>query len=123
MTQSAGGDTVVPQSWHNRQWCCVRCCWKLSLGSIDSGIDLELDVTSGLRQCEDDDMHMGKVTPTLTMGHRRPLAQALVEPMMPGAQFVQHMAPVPVLAQQPGDPPLGEQGRPVQRPLTAAQIE
>ncbi len=78
---------------------------------MDSGIDMNLDATLGLRMSTDNDMRMGKVTPTLTMGHGRPLAQALAEPAMPGAQFVQHMAPVPVLAWQPGDPPLGNQGQ------------
>ncbi len=67
-------------------------------------------------------MRMGKVTLTLTMGHGHPLAQAMAELAMPGAQFMQHMAPVPVLAQQPWDPPLGEQGGLARRPLTAAQI-
>ncbi len=80
----------------------------MSLGSGDSGIDLDLDVTLGLWQCDNDDMRVGKVMPTLTMGHGCPPVQALAEPAMPGAQFVQHMAPVPVLAQQPADPPLGE---------------
>ncbi len=82
--------------------------------SIDSGIDLELDAETGLWQLDsDDNMCVGKVVLTLMMGHGCPLAQALTEPAMPGAQFVQHMALVPVLAQQPGDPPLVEQGGPV----------
>ncbi len=51
-TQLAGGGDVIPQSWHNRQWHRIRRCWKLSLGSVDSGIDLELGVTPGLRQFE-----------------------------------------------------------------------
>ncbi len=57
------------------------------------------------------------------MGHGRLLVQALAEPVTPGAQFIQHMAPVLVLARQPGDPPLGNQGLTTKRPLTAAQIE
>ncbi len=65
---------------------------------MDSGIDMNLDVTLGLQHSTDDNMHMGKVTPTLMMGHGHPPAQALVELAMPGVQFVQHMAPVPVLA-------------------------
>ena len=75
---------------------------KLSLGSVDSGIDL--DVTSGHRTSTstDDDMRVGRVPPTLSLGHGRPPAQALAEPATPGAQFVQYMAPVPVLARQPG---------------------
>ena len=101
----------------------VRCCRKLSLGSVDSGIDMTLDATTGLRTSTDDDMRIGKVTPTLTMGHGHPPAQALAELTTPGAQFVQHMAPVPVLVRQPGDPPLGNQGPMAKRSLTAAQIE
>ncbi len=85
---------------------------KVEPGSGDSGIDLDLDATLGLQQCENNDMRVGKVMPTLTMGHGHPPVQALAEPAMPGAQFVQHMAPVPVLAHQPGDPPLGERGEP-----------
>ncbi len=61
--------------------------------------------------------------PTLTMGHGHPPAQALAELATPGAQFIQHMAPVLVLVQQPGDPLLGNQGPMAKRPLTAAQIE
>ncbi len=122
-TRLAGGDTVIPQSQRNHWRRRISCYWKLSLGSIDSGIDLELDATSGLRQCKNNDMRVGKVMLTLTMGHRCLPVQALVEPAMPGAQFVQHMAPVPVLAQQPGDPPLGEQGGLARRPLMVAQIE
>ncbi len=123
VTRLVGGDPVIPQSWRNHRWRCVRHCRKLSLGSVDSGIDVELDATSGLWQRENDDMHVGKVTPTLTMGHGRLPAQALAEPATPGTQFMQHMALVQVLAQQPGDPPLGEQEGPAQRPHTAAQIE
>ena len=78
---------------------------------MDSGIDMTLDATLGLRTSTDDDMRMGKVMPTLMMGHGRPPAQALAELVTPGAQFVQHMAPVPVLARQPGNPPLGNQGQ------------
>ena len=78
---------------------------------MDSGI--ELDVTVGLRDdanITNNDMRVGKVTPTLTMGHGQLPAQALAEPATPGAQFVQHMAPVPVVAYQPGDAPLDDQG-------------
>ena len=65
---------------------------------MDSGIDL--DVTSGHRTSTstDDDMQVGRVPPTLTLGHGRPPVQVLAEPATPGAQFVQHMALVPVLA-------------------------
>ncbi len=113
MTQSAGGDVIVLQSRCNRRRCRVRCCRKLSLGSIDSGIDLELDVQPELRQNETDgDMHVGKVVPTLTMGHGHSPAQVLAEPATPGTQFVQHMAP---LEREPADPPRSQ--------LTAAQIE
>ncbi len=112
---------VAMQSRRNHRWCRVWCCRKLSLGSVDSGIDM--DVTLGLRQGTNDDMHVGRVPPMLTMGHGRLPAQASVKPATPGAQFVQHMAPVPVLAQQPGDPPLGDHGQPARRPLMAAQIE
>ncbi len=59
---------------------------------------MTLDATLGLRTSTDDDMRIGKVTPTLMMGHGRLPAQALAEPATPGAQFVQHMALVPVLA-------------------------
>ncbi len=107
-TWLVGNNMVAPQSRRNHWRRRVRCCRKLSLGSGDSGIDLDLDVTLGLWQCDNDDMRVGKVMPTLTMGHGCPPVQALAEPAMPGAQFVQHMAPVPVLAQQPADPPLGE---------------
>ncbi len=90
---------------------------------MDLGIDMTLDATLGLWTSTDDDMHVGKVTPTLTMGHGHLPAQVLAEPVTPGVQFVQHMAPVPVLAWQPGNPPLGNQGQTAKRPLTAAQIE
>ncbi len=65
---------------------------------MDSGIDL--DATSGHQTSTstDDDMRVGRVPPTLTLGHGHLLAQALAEPATPDAQFVQHMAPVPVLA-------------------------
>ncbi len=43
MTRLAGGNAVVLQSWRNRWWHRVRHCRKLSLGSVDSGIDLDLD--------------------------------------------------------------------------------
>ncbi len=69
-------------------------------------------------------MHVGKVVPTLMMGHGCPPAQALAEPATPGAQFIQHMAPVPVLSHCPGDPPLvEEQGGLPHRQLTAVQIK
>ncbi len=84
---------------------------------------MTLDVTLGLRTSTDDDMRVGKVTPTLMMGHGHPPVQVLAEPVTPGAQFIQHMAPVLVLARQPGDPPLGNQGLTAKQPLTAAQIE
>ncbi len=124
-TQSSCNLVVAPQSQRNRRRRRVWRCWKLSHGSVDSGI--ELDTTTG-RQDDanadaDQNMRVGKVTPTLTMGHGHPPAQALAEPATPGAQFVQHMAPVPVLAYQPGDMPLDDQGHVVRRPLTAAQIE
>ncbi len=110
-TWSMSNDAVATQSQRNRWRHRVRRCRKLSLGSVDSRIDMTLDATLGLWTSTDDDMRVGKVMPTLTMGHGRPLAQALVEPVTPGAQFVQHMAPVLVLAWQPGDPPLGNQGQ------------
>ncbi len=110
-TRSTSNDAVAAQSRRNHRQCRVRCCRKLSLVSVDSGIDMTLDATLGLRTSTDDDMRMGKVMPTLMMGHGRLPAQALAEPVTPGAQFVQHMAPVPVLARQPGDPPLGNQGQ------------
>ncbi len=115
---------VGTQSRRNRRRRRVRRCRKLSMGSVDSGIDTDLSL--GLRASTDStngDMRIGKVTPMLTMGHRRPPAQVLAEPVTPGAQFVQHMAPVPMLASQPGDPPLGIQGQAPKRPLTAAQIK
>ncbi len=122
-TRSMSSNVVATQSQRNHQRCRVRCCRKLSLGSVDSGIDMTLDVTIGLRTSTDDDMRVGKVMPTLMMGHGHLPVQALAEPVTPGAQFVQHMAPVPVLARQPGDPPLGNQGPTMKRPLTAAQIK
>ena len=102
---------IAVQSRRNRRRHRVRRCRKLSLGSVDSSIDL--DATSGHRTSTstDDDMQVGRVLPTLTLGHGCPPAQALAELATPGAQFVQHMAPVPVLARQPGDPPLGDQGQ------------
>ncbi len=112
---------VTMQSWCSHRRHRVRRCRKLSLGSVDSGIDM--DATLGLWEDASDDMRVGRVPPTLTMGHGRPPAQAPAEPATLGAQFVQHMAPVPVLAQQPVDPPLGDHGQPARRPLTAAQIE
>ena len=111
VSRSLCANQIAVQSWRNRRRRRVRRCQKLSLGSVDSGIDL--DATSGHRTSTstDDDMRVGRVPPTLTLGHGRPPAQALAELATPGAQFVQHMAPVPVLAQQPGDPPLGDQGQ------------
>ncbi len=122
-SRSPCADQIAAQSRCNCQRCRVRRCWKLSLESVDSSIDL--DATSGHRTSTstDDDMRVGRVLPTLTLGHGCPPVQALAEPATPGAQFVQHMAPVPVLVRQPGDPPLGDQGQQAQRPLTAAQIE
>ncbi len=84
---------------------------------------MTLDATTGLQTSTDDNMRIGKVTPTFTMGHGHPPVQALAEPATPGAQFIQNMALVLVLARQPGDPPLGNQGPTTKRPLTAAQIE
>ncbi len=108
--RSPCADQIAAQSRRNHRRRQVRRCWKLSLGSVDSGIDL--DATSGHRTSTstDDDMRVGRVPPTLTLGHGHLPAQALAEPATPGAQFVQHMAPVPVLTRQPGDPPLGNQG-------------
>ena len=103
-------DKATAQSRRNHQRRHVRRCRKLRLGSVDSGIDM--DATLGLREGDSNDMRVGRVLPTLTMGHGRPPAQALAEPVMPGAQFIQHMAPVPVVAWQPGDSPLGDQGQP-----------
>ncbi len=122
-SRSTSNDAVAAQSRRNHQWCQVRRCQKLSLGSADSVIDMTLDATTGFRTSTDDDMRIGKVMPTLTMGHGHLLAQVLAEPVTPGAQFIQHMAPVPVLVRQPGDPPLGNQGPTTKQPLTAAQIE
>ena len=122
-TRSTSSDMVAAQSRRNHQWHRVRRCQKLSLGSADSGIDMTLDVTIGLWTSTDNDMHIGKVMPTLTMGHGHLPVQALAELATPGLQFVQHMAPVLVLARQPGDPPLGNQGSMTKQPLTAAQIE
>ncbi len=122
-SRSPCADQIAAQSRRNHQRRRVRRCRKLSLGSADSGIDL--DVTSGHRTSTstDNDMQVGRVPLTLTLGHGRPPVQALAELATPGAQFVQHMAPVPVLARQPGDPSLGDQGQQARRPLTAAQIE
>ncbi len=120
---SMSNDAVAALSQHNHRRHRVRHCRKLSLGSVDSGIDMTLDATIGLRTSTDNDMHIGKVMPTLTMGHGHPLVQVLAELATPSAQFVQHMAPVPVLVRQPGDPPLGNQGPTTKQPLTAAQIK
>ncbi len=69
-------------------------------------------------------MHVGKVVPTLMMGHGHPPAQVLAEPATPGAQLIQHMAPVLVLTHHPGDPPLErDPATPPCRQLTMAQIE
>ncbi len=104
-------DQIAAQSRHNRRRRRVRRCQKLSLGSVDSGIDLDATLGHRTSTSTDDDMRVGRVPPTLTLGHGCPPAQVLAEPATPGAQFVQHMAPVPVLARQPGDPPLGDQGQ------------
>ncbi len=123
VTRSPCNLAVAPQSRRNHQRHRLRRCRKLSLGSVDSGI--ELDAPAGLRDDTNNtesNMRVGKVMLMLTMGHGQLPAQALAEPAMPGAQFVQHMAPVPVVAYQPGDAPLDDQGRVVRRPLTAAQI-
>ncbi len=58
---------ATEQSRCNRQRCRVRCCRKLSLGSVDSGIDM--DATLGLREGDSNDMRVGRVLPMLTMGH------------------------------------------------------
>ena len=61
---------VALQSRRNRQRRRIWRCWKLSLGSVDSGI--ELDAPAGLRDNANDtesNMRVGKVMPTLTMGH------------------------------------------------------
>ncbi len=112
---------ATAQSQRNHRRRRVQCCRKLSLGSVDSSI--EMDATLGLQEGDSNDMRVGRVLPTLTMGHGRPPVQALAEPVTLGAQFVQHMALVPVVAWQPGDSPLGDQGQPARRPLTAALIE
>ena len=114
---------IAMQSQHNCRQRQVRRCWKLSLGSVDSSIDLDATLGHQTSTSTDNDMRVGRVLPTLTLGHGCPPVQVLAELATPGAQFVQHMAPVPVLARQPGDPPLGDQGQQVRRPLTAAQIE
>ncbi len=123
VSRSPCADEIAAQSQCNHRRCRVRRCRKLSLGSVDSGIDLDATLGHWTSTSTDNDMRVGRVPPTLTLGHGHPPAQALAEPATPGAQFVQHMAPVPVLAQQPGDPPLGDQGQQARRPLTAAQIE
>ncbi len=123
VSRSPCTDQVAAQSRRNCRQRQVRRCWKLSLGSVDSGIDLDATLGHRTSTSTDDDMRVGRVPPTLTLGHGCPPVQALAELVTPGAQFVQHMAPVPVLARQPGDPPLGDQGQQVRRPLTAAQIE
>ncbi len=110
-SRSSCSNQIAAQSWRNCQWRRVRCCRKLSLGSVDSSIDLDVTLEHRTSTSTDNDMRVGKVAPTLTMGHGHLPAQALAEPTTPGAQFVQHMAPVPVVARQPGDPPLGDQGQ------------
>ncbi len=81
-TQSPCNLAVAPQSWRNCRRRRVRRCRKLSRGSVDSRI--ELDTTTGLRgdanDNDDQNMRVGKVTPTLTMGHGCPPVQALAEP-------------------------------------------
>ena len=113
VSRSPCANQIAAQSRRNRRRRRVRCCRKLSLGSVDSGIDLDATLGHRTSTSTDDNMRVGRVPPTLTLGHGRLPAQALAEPATPGAQFVQHMAPVPVLAQQPGDPPLGDQGQQV----------
>ena len=122
-TQSPCNLTVALQSRRNCRWHRVRRCQKLSHGSVDSGIELDAGLQGDANDNDAQNMRVGKVTPTLTMGHGCPPAQALAKPATPGAQFVQHMAPVPVMAYRPGDVPLDDQGCMVRRPLTAAQIE
>ncbi len=125
-TWSAGSGCAIPQqSRCNCQRHRIRCCWKLSLGSTDLGIALGTDMATDNRQANlADNMRVGKVVPTLTMGHGRPLAQALAEPATPGAQFVQHTAPLPEVAHYPGDPPLvGELSTPPRHQLMPAQIK
>ena len=124
-TRLVGGNCTISQSQRNHRQRCIRHCRKLSLGSTDSGIDLEIDVAGGNWQLNTDDaMRVGKVVPMLTMGHGCPPAQALAEPAMPGIQVIQHMAPMSVLAHHPGDPPLvGEQGSPPHCQLSVAQIK
>ena len=97
-SRSLCANQIATQSRRNCQLRRVRRCRKLSLGSVDSSIDL--DVTSGYWTSTStyDDMRVGRVPPTLTLGHGHPPAQALAEPVTPGAQFMQHMAPAPVLA-------------------------
>ncbi len=81
-TQSVGGNCVIPpQSQRNRWRHRVRHCRKLSFGLTDSGIDLGIDVAVEHRQANpDNDMRVGKVVPTLMMGHGHPPVQALAEP-------------------------------------------
>ncbi len=69
-TRSQCNLAVAPQSQRNCRRRRLRHCRKLSLGSVDSGI--ELDAPAGLRDDANDtesNMRVGKVTPTLTMGH------------------------------------------------------
>ncbi len=110
-SRSPCANQIAAQSRRNCRQRRVRHCRKLSLGSVDSGIDLDVTTGHQTSMSTDDDMRVGRVPPTLTLGHGRPLAHALAELATPGAQFMQHMAPVPVLAQQPVDPPLGDQGQ------------
>ncbi len=115
--QSPCSDEVGAQSQCNRRQRRLRRCRKLSVGLADSGIDV--DAAIGLQsstESTDDSMRVGRVLPTLTMGHGRPPAQALAELATPGTQFIQHMAPVPVLAAQPGDPPHAIPGQVPKRP-------
>ncbi len=72
---------------------------------------MTLDATIGLRTSADNDMRIGKVTLTLTMGHGRPPAQALAEPATPGAQFVQHMARCRCWRDSQGTHPWGTKDR------------
>ncbi len=64
-------DQVAVQSRCNRRQRQVRRCRKLSLGSVDSSIDLDATLGHWTSTSTDDDMQVGRVPPTLTLGHRR----------------------------------------------------
>ncbi len=69
-TRSPCNLAVAPQSRRNHRQRRVRRCRTLRLGSVDSGI--EMDVAAGFRDNAnntDNNMRVGKVMPTLTMGH------------------------------------------------------